>query len=54
MDIMNSKVDEMSLTTVSVNKESERKLLSHLPSRLPVDIEFIDLTYAVPQGRKGK
>lgn len=22
--------------------------------RLPVDIEFIDLTYTVPQGRKGK
>ena len=54
MDVMNGKVDEMSLTPVSVNKESERKILSHLPARPPVDIEFLDLTYAVPQGRKGK
>ena len=53
MDIMNGKVD-MSLTPVSVNKDSEQKLLSHLPNWPPVDIEFIDLSYAVPQGRKGK
>jgi hypothetical protein len=54
MDKMNSEVDDMPLTPVSENKDSERKILSHLPDRPPVDIEFIDLSYAVPQGRKGK
>lgn len=54
MDIMNDKVEDMPLTPVSVNRDSERKILSHLPNRPPVDIEFIDLSYTVPQGRKGK
>lgn len=54
MDTMDCKVDDMPLTPVSVNKDSDAKILSHLPDRPPVDIEFIDLSYAVPQGRKGK
>ncbi len=29
-----------------------RRELSYLPERPPVDIEFTDLTYTVPQGRK--
>lgn len=44
----------MPLASVSVNKDNECKMLSHLPNRPPVDIEFTDLSYAVPQGRKGK
>jgi hypothetical protein len=54
MDIMSGEVDDMLLAPVSVIKDSERKILSHLPDRPPVDIEFTDLSYAVPQGRKGK
>jgi len=54
IDTMNSEVDDMPLTNVSVNKDNEEKILSHLPGRPPVDVEFLDLSYAVPQGRKGK
>jgi hypothetical protein len=54
MDIMNGEVDDILLTPVSIVKDNERKILSHLPDRPPVDIEFADLSYAVPQGRKGK
>ena len=53
MDTMNGQVDDMLLTSMSVNKDDQRKMLSHLPDRPAVDIEFTDLTYAVPQGRKG-
>ncbi|KAB0799515.1 hypothetical protein PPYR_07395 [Photinus pyralis] len=31
----------------------KKSTLSHLPQRPPVDLEFQDLTYTVPQGRKG-
>jgi len=54
MDTMDGKVDDMPMTLVSMNKGNEEKILSHLPNRPPVDIEFLDLSYAVPQGRKGK
>jgi hypothetical protein len=54
MDVTNRRADEMPLASVSVNKDNECKMLSHLPNRPPVDIEFTDLSYAVPQGRKGK
>lgn len=37
------------LTPVCPSRE-----LSYLPERPPVDIEFTDLTYTVPQGRNGK
>lgn len=32
------------------NHNSEAQRLSHLPRRSPVDLEFIDLTYTVPDG----
>jgi hypothetical protein len=54
MEVMGSQVDEVPLTSVSIKKQDERKTLSYLPNRPPVDIEFTDLSYTVPQGRKGK
>jgi len=54
VDIMGSEVDEVFLTSVSINKQNGRKTLCHLPNRPAVDIEFTDVSYTVPQGRKGK
>jgi hypothetical protein len=54
MEVMGSSVDEVPLTCVSIKRQDERKTLSYLPNRPPVDIEFTDLSYTVPQGRKGK
>jgi hypothetical protein len=51
---MGSEVDEVFLTSVSINKQNGRKTLCHLPNRPAVDIEFTDVSYTVPQGRKGK
>lgn len=33
--------------------QPKKSTLSHLPQRAPIDLEFQDLTYTVPQGRKG-
>ncbi|PNF37193.1 ATP-binding cassette sub-family G member 1 [Cryptotermes secundus] len=54
MEVMGSSVDDVPLTCVSIKRRDERKTLSYLPNRPPVDIEFTDLSYTVPQGRKGK
>lgn len=54
MEVMGSSVDDVPLTCVSIKRQDERKTLSYLPNRPPVDIEFTDLSYTVPQGRKGK
>ncbi|XP_069676331.1 ATP-binding cassette subfamily G member 4 [Periplaneta americana] len=49
---------EMPLMSISEKpldslRSPQRKVLSHLPSRPPVDIEFTDISYVVPHGRKG-
>jgi hypothetical protein len=54
MEVMGSSADDVTLTCVSAKRQDERKTLSYLPNRPPVDIEFTDLSYTVPQGRKGK
>lgn len=46
------KVKELKKMTDQVQKS--KRSLSHLPRRPPVNIEFQDLTYTVPQGRKGR
>lgn len=43
---------EMATTTATVKKPAA-VVSSYTKKSLPVDIEFIDLTYTVPQGRKG-
>lgn len=51
---MGSHVEDVLLTSTSVNECDGRRTLSHLPNRPQVDIEFIDISYTVPQGKKGK
>lgn len=41
----------MALTKKVPNSQSERKMLTHLPSRPAVNIEFQDLAYSVSEGR---
>lgn len=38
---------------IQMDKMNHIPTLSYLPKRPPVDIEFSDITYTVPQGRKG-